>query len=60
MCSVCETALRNQLLRYELPDEVLVWAELPVTGTGKISKKDIRQKLADDGYKLPDLRKSKL
>ena len=52
--------MRNQLLRYELPDEVLVWAELPVTGTGKISKKDIRQKLADDGYKLPDLRKSKL
>jgi fatty-acyl-CoA synthase len=46
--------------KYELPDEVLVWQELPVTGTGKISKKDIRLKLTQQGYVLPDLRKSKL
>ena len=44
--------------RYELPDEVLVWDELPVGGTGKISKKEIRKILETDGYKLPDLRNS--
>jgi len=46
--------------KYELPDEVLVWDDLPVTGTGKISKKDIRNRLESEGYMLPDLRQNKL
>ncbi len=50
----------SKFAKYELPDEVLVWEELPVTGTGKISKKDIRDKLKNGGYVLPDLRKAKL
>lgn len=46
--------------KYELPDDVLIWPELPLTGTGKLDKKVIRQKLKDSGYKLPSLVKSKL
>jgi len=42
--------------KYECPDDVLLWKELPMTGTGKISKKEIRIKLKADGYKLPSLR----
>ena len=42
--------------KYELPDEVLVWAELPLTATGKLDKKNVRAKLEAEGYVLPDLR----
>eukprot|EP00658_Telonema_sp_P-2_P039412 TRINITY_DN28202_c0_g1_i3.p1 TRINITY_DN28202_c0_g1~~TRINITY_DN28202_c0_g1_i3.p1 ORF type:complete len:387 (+),score=78.92 TRINITY_DN28202_c0_g1_i3:195-1355(+) len=41
--------------KYELPDDVLVWRELPMTGTGKISKKSIREQLKSAGYQLPGL-----
>ena len=50
----------SQFAKYELPDDVLVWTELPLTGTGKISKKDIRKKMEAEGYLLPDLRRAKL
>ena len=50
----------SMFAKYELPDEVLVWDDLPVTGTGKISKKDIRNRLESEGYMLPDLRQNKL
>eukprot|EP00812_Abedinium_dasypus_P003311 NODE_1408_length_1149_cov_177.451554.p1 GENE.NODE_1408_length_1149_cov_177.451554~~NODE_1408_length_1149_cov_177.451554.p1 ORF type:complete len:266 (-),score=90.28 NODE_1408_length_1149_cov_177.451554:350-1093(-) len=43
--------------KYALPDDVVVWDALPMTGTGKISKKDIRVRLKEEGYVLPDLRK---
>jgi len=42
--------------KYELPDDVLIWDDLPMTGTGKIDKKQIRTMLKDQGYRLPDLR----
>ena len=42
--------------KWQLPDEVLTVEQLPMTTTGKIDKKTIRKQLADDGYKLPDLR----
>ena len=35
--------------KYELPDEVLVWAELPLTATGKLDKKNVRAKLEEEG-----------
>ena len=50
----------GKFAKYELPDEVLVWNELPMTGTGKINKKQIRALLTKEGYQLPDLRKAKL
>jgi fatty-acyl-CoA synthase len=47
--------------RYQLPDDVVVWDELPMTGTGKISKKDVRLRLTTEKYILPSLRpKAKL
>ena len=42
--------------KWQLPDDVLVWDDIPLTSTGKIDKKTIRAKLAADGYQLPDLR----
>jgi fatty-acyl-CoA synthase len=42
--------------KYELVDDVLLWEEFPMTGTGKVDKKAIRAKLATDGYRLPSLR----
>jgi len=43
--------------KFQLPDDVLVWKELPLTSTGKLDKKVMRQKLADAKYVLPSLRK---
>lgn len=44
--------------KYQLVDDLVVWGELPMTGTGKISKKGIREKLSSEKYLLPDLRES--
>jgi len=40
----------SKFARYELPDDVIMWDVLPMTGTGKISKKDIREILRHIGY----------
>lgn len=45
---------------FELPDDVLYWKDIPLTGTGKINKKGIRERLVQEGYLLPKLRQSKL
>ena len=42
--------------KFQLPDDLVVWDALPLTGTGKVSKKDIRAKLKAQGYVLPELR----
>jgi fatty-acyl-CoA synthase len=42
--------------KYELVDDVLIWDEMPMTGTGKISKKDIRERMTKEKYVLPSLR----
>jgi fatty-acyl-CoA synthase len=42
--------------KWQLPDEVLFEAAIPLTSTGKIDKKRIRAELAERGYRLPDLR----
>ncbi len=34
----------------------MVTDNIPLTTTGKIDKKVIRARLADEGYQLPDLR----
>ena len=46
----------SSFAKYELPEEVVLWDALPMTGTGKIDKKRIRAMLSEQGYKLPDLR----
>ena len=42
--------------KWQLPDEVMVTDNMPLTTTGKIDKKVIRARLAEEGYQLPDLR----
>ena len=38
--------------KWQVPDDVLFWDELPHTATGKISKLTVREKLDASGYKL--------
>lgn len=42
--------------RWQLPDDVIVVESIPLTTTGKMSKKTVRADLERDGYLLPDLR----
>jgi len=54
------THLSSSFAKFQLPDDVLCWPEIPMTGTGKLDKKVIRDRLSKEGYILPDLRSSKL
>jgi len=44
--------LASKVARWQLPDDVVFVEALPMTATGKISKKDLRARFAD--YKLPE------
>jgi 3-(methylthio)propionyl---CoA ligase len=44
--------LGAKIAKWQMPDDVVFVDVLPMTATGKISKKDLRAKFAD--YKLPD------
>ncbi|MBV1917541.1 MAG: AMP-binding protein, partial [Sphingomonadaceae bacterium] len=44
--------LSTKVAKWWLPDAILFVGEIPHTGTGKISKKDLRAQYAD--YALPD------
>merc|ERR1711971_1081359 len=48
--------LANKYAKFQIPDDVLFWDEIPVTGTGKIPKKTVREELKRQGYVLPALR----
>eukprot|EP00928_Gymnodinium_smaydae_P012047 TRINITY_DN14394_c0_g4_i1.p1 TRINITY_DN14394_c0_g4~~TRINITY_DN14394_c0_g4_i1.p1 ORF type:complete len:569 (-),score=39.58 TRINITY_DN14394_c0_g4_i1:147-1853(-) len=43
----------ESVAKFQLPDDVLVWDELPLNSTGKLDKKQIRERLASMGYVLP-------
>jgi 3-(methylthio)propionyl---CoA ligase len=45
-------ALSYRVAKWQMPDDVVFIDALPLTATGKISKKDLRARFAD--YKLPD------
>jgi 3-(methylthio)propionyl---CoA ligase len=45
-------ALGAKIAKWQMPDDVVFVEALPMTATGKISKKDLRAKFAD--YQLPD------
>jgi acyl-CoA synthetase (AMP-forming)/AMP-acid ligase II len=45
-------ALGAKIAKWQMPDDVVFVEALPMTATGKISKKDLRAKFAD--YRLPD------
>lgn len=49
--------LKGQWAKFQLPDDILVWKEIPKTSTGKMSKKNARTILKKQGYVLPSLRK---
>jgi fatty-acyl-CoA synthase len=44
--------LASRIAKWQLPDDVVFVDALPMTATGKISKKDLRARFAD--YKLPE------
>uniref|UniRef100_A0A7S1W5N2 AMP-dependent synthetase/ligase domain-containing protein n=1 Tax=Alexandrium catenella TaxID=2925 RepID=A0A7S1W5N2_ALECA len=43
----------KKFAKFQLPDDVLVWPSLPLTSTGKLDKKVIREKLKTERYTLP-------
>jgi len=46
--------LEKRFAKWQLPDDIIEVADLPHTATGKISKLDLRKRLQDQGYKLPE------
>lgn len=42
----------SRVAKWQVPDDVLFWDEIPHTATGKISKLTVRLQLKDQGYKL--------
>lgn len=46
--------LQGKIAKWWMPDDVLIVDDIPLGATGKIDKKLIRKRLADDGYKLPE------
>jgi fatty-acyl-CoA synthase len=46
----------GRFAKWQLPDEVLFRNSIPLTSTGKIDKKRIRAGLAEEDYRLPELR----
>lgn len=45
--------LQGKIAKWWTPDDVLFVEEIPLGATGKIDKKLIRRRLADEGYELP-------
>ena len=46
--------LVKRFAKWQLPDEIIVVEDLPHTATGKVSKLELRQRLKDQGYDLPN------
>eukprot|EP00747_Dinoflagellata_sp_TGD_P171893 gnl/TRDRNA2_/TRDRNA2_207031_c0_seq1.p1 gnl/TRDRNA2_/TRDRNA2_207031_c0~~gnl/TRDRNA2_/TRDRNA2_207031_c0_seq1.p1 ORF type:complete len:572 (-),score=80.88 gnl/TRDRNA2_/TRDRNA2_207031_c0_seq1:74-1789(-) len=42
--------------KFQLPDDFLVWEAIPLTSTGKLDKKVIRDQLKREGYVIPTAR----
>lgn len=45
--------LQGKIAKWWMPDDVLIVDDIPLGATGKIDKKLIRKRLADQGYTLP-------
>eukprot|EP00485_Elphidium_margaritaceum_P005147 CAMPEP_0202697310 /NCGR_PEP_ID=MMETSP1385-20130828/10635_1 /ASSEMBLY_ACC=CAM_ASM_000861 /TAXON_ID=933848 /ORGANISM="Elphidium margaritaceum" /LENGTH=580 /DNA_ID=CAMNT_0049353739 /DNA_START=63 /DNA_END=1805 /DNA_ORIENTATION=- len=50
------THLSLKYAKFQIVDDILFWETIPLTGTGKISKKNIRNILKQQQYVLPQLR----
>ncbi|KAK3232913.1 hypothetical protein CYMTET_56762 [Cymbomonas tetramitiformis] len=44
---------RQKFAKWQVPDDVLVWTAIPLTGTGKLDKKRVRSHLEEQKYCLP-------
>lgn len=45
----------REFARFQLPDDVLRWEQMPLNSTGKVDKLAIRERLTREGYVLPEL-----
>merc|ERR1712130_204891 len=48
---------KGRWAKFQLPDDLLIWDDIPKTSTGKMNKRVIRDILKKQGYVLPKLRK---
>lgn len=46
--------LEKRFAKWQLPDDIFMVDDLPHTATGKVSKLELRQRLKDQGYALPE------
>lgn len=49
---------KSKFAKFQLPDDVLYWKEIPLGATGKMNKLQIRKILAEQNYVLPSLRET--
>ncbi|ETO33745.1 AMP-binding enzyme [Reticulomyxa filosa] len=52
------TLLAQHYAKFQLPDDLLIWKEVPLTSTLKIDKKVVRKILQEQKYVLPSANKS--
>lgn len=48
--------LSKEMAKFQLPDDLIFVKEIPLTGTGKMNKKAVREQLSKQKYTLPKLR----
>ncbi|ETO14781.1 acyl-CoA synthetase [Reticulomyxa filosa] len=48
--------LSKSYAKFQLPDDLLIWDEIPLGSTGKMDKKTVRKILTEQKYVLPSLR----
>eukprot|EP01084_Bolivina_argentea_P133333 235296_1 len=46
--------ISKKFARFQIPDDVVFWNDIPLTSTGKLSKKTVREMLKKQNYKLPN------
>lgn len=56
---VCKFLAGSSFSKFQWPDDIIQWEAIPMTGTGKMDKKNVRALLKDKGYVLPELREPK-
>ena len=49
--------LEEKYAKFQMPNDILFWDEIPLTGPGKMSKKECRERLKNENYMLPEFRK---
>mmetsp|Transcript_13475 Transcript_13475/g.29548 ORF Transcript_13475/g.29548 Transcript_13475/m.29548 type:complete len:627 (-) Transcript_13475:159-2039(-) len=56
LTQLVRTHCLKHFAKFQIPDDVLVWDEIPLNSTGKMDKKAVRELLAKEKYVVPSAR----